>query len=180
MKNLILILSVLVLNSTLSLAQLQQTGMTFSLPSTAVKVTNQNLSTYNIAYTRFAHLANIYKINQQVWIGFGAVKNTRTTRDTLQGYKSRQDYDMSHDLKTSGIYYSKIETVNNLDVYFEYHFTKGIGYYGGDLGTIYMMVFDYDKKKMFSGRVGFENQSDSIEAMTIFYDFVKSVSFVPM
>lgn len=178
MKKLILIIGLVVLYATSGKAQVTHTinNMTFSLPANAVKIANTSLAPYSEVQQKFVYLPHTYKINE-VYLGFTDLKKAKNNRDSLEVYKANQDYDMSHDLKIDGIYNSKIEAINGNDVYFEYMFSDGIGDYERSIGQYFIMVYNYDIKKMFVGTVAFENQSNYDEATKILYDFLNSVSF---
>lgn len=178
MKKLILIIGLVVLNATSGKAQVTHTinNMTFSLPANAVKIANARLAPYSEVQQSFVKLPNTYKINE-VYIEFIDLKKAKNNRDSLEVYKAGRDYDMSHEFKYADIYNSKIETINNNDVYFEYTFCEGIGDYERSIGQYFIMVYNYKIKKMFTGRVAFENQSNYAAATKILYDFLNSVSF---
>lgn len=178
MKKLILIISLIVLYATSSKAQVTQNinNMAFSLPANALKMANASLPASIEVQQSFVKLPYTYKINE-VYIGFTDLKKAKNNRDSLELYKANQNYRMINELKFAGIYNSKIETINNNDVYFEYTFCKGIGDYKRNIGEYFIMVYNYKIKKMFTGRVAFENQSNYAEATKILYDFLNTVSF---
>jgi hypothetical protein len=135
---------IVVLYATSSKAQVEYSvqNMTFSLPSGAVKIDNASLAPYNEVQRKFVSLPHTYKINE-VYIGFTNLKKAKNNRESLEGYKADQDYDMSHEFKYADIYNSKIETINNNDVYFEYTFCENIGDYNRNIGHYFIMVYNY-------------------------------------
>ena len=177
MKNTLLITSLVFLFTTLGCAQISHKveNTTFILPTNAIKIAKESLA-YSRVQQNFVDLPHIYKINE-VYIGFTSLKATSKDRATLELVKQNNDYDQANEFKSSDIYTSKIETINNNDVYLQYFFTENLGDYKQNIGDYFVMVYNYKIKKMFMVTVAFENQSNYAEATKILYDFLNTVSF---
>jgi hypothetical protein len=178
MKKTLLITSLFFLITTIGKAQISHNveNTTFILPTNAVKITKESLATHSRVQQKFVNLPYIYKINE-VYLGFTSLKATNKDRATLDLVKKNNDYDQANEFKSSDIYTSKIETINNNDVYSQYFFTENLGEYNDNIGEYFLMVYNYKIKKMFIVTVAFNEQSNYAAATKILYDFLNSVSF---